>query len=97
MNTTHSTGSSEILPRKDTELQAVYEYLQNNTATATMAAVALNIYRPSLCRRKRTLQKAGYLIEVKIGYCPITKHRAAFLSTNPALMPINSQLKFNYE
>ena len=77
---------------KDNELQAVYDYLQNNTDTATMAAVALNIYRPNLCRRKRTLQKAGHLIEIKKGICPVTKHLAAFLSTNPALMPINSQL-----
>ncbi len=83
---------NEKQQHKDTELQAVYEYLQNNTATATMAAVALNIYRPNLCRRKRTLQKAGHLIEIKKGICPVTKHLAAYLSTNPAMMPIHSQL-----
>ena len=77
---------------KDTELKAVYDYLQTHTSTATMAAIALNIYRPNLCRRKRTLQKAGHLIEIKKGICPVTKHLAAYLSTNPAMMPINSQL-----
>ena len=78
---------------KDNELQAVYKYLQTHIATSTMAAVALNIYRPSLCRRKRTLEKAGLLVEVKTGYCKVTKCKAAFLTSNPAWFPIQSQLK----
>ena len=82
---------------KDNEIQRVYDYLQRETATVTLAAVALNIYRTNLCRRKRTLQKAGHLIEVKKGYCPITKRNGVqFLTTNPALMPINSQLNFQF-
>jgi len=43
MNITHSTWSSEVLPLKDNDLQAVFDYLQNNVATATMTAIALNI------------------------------------------------------
>jgi hypothetical protein len=81
---------------KDNEIQRVYDYLRRETATAIMAAVALNIYRPNLCRRKRTLQKAGHLIEVKKRYCQITKHIATYLSTNPAMITINSQLKFQF-
>jgi DNA invertase Pin-like site-specific DNA recombinase len=85
---------NENQQHKDNEIQRVYEYLKKETATATMAAVALNIYRPNLCRRKRTLQKAGHLIEVKKGYCPITKRNGVqFLTTNPVMMPINSKLK----
>lgn len=91
-----TTAPHENQQPKDNEIQRVYEYLKKETATATMAAVALNIYRPNLCRRKRTLQKAGHLIEVKRGYCQITKHVAYYLSTNPAMMPINSQLKFQF-
>ena len=78
---------------KYNELQAVYEYLKTNVATATMVSVALNIYRPSLCRRKRTLELAGHLIEVKKGYCKITNHVAAFLTTDPTMVPINPQFK----
>lgn len=89
-------GSHENQQPKDNEIQRVYEYLKKETATATMAAVALNIYRPNLCRRKRTLEKAGHLIEVKRGYCQITKYVAYYLSTNPAMMPINSQLIFQF-
>jgi hypothetical protein len=90
----HNKGVIEVkLHSKDNELIRVYEYLQRHCATATMAAADLNIYRPNLCRRKRTLQKAGYLAEVKKDYCRITKHVAAYLTTNPDLFPFQSQLK----
>lgn len=92
----HSTNPEKLLLNnhyKGNELKAVYDYLQNNIATATMAAIALNIYRPSLCRRKRTLEKAGLLVEVKAGYCKVTRCKAAYLTTNPAWFPINTQLK----
>jgi hypothetical protein len=72
---------------KDNELQAVYSFLQSHTATATQVATALNIYRPNLCRRKRTLEKCGKLAVIKKVVCPITKHKAGLLTTNPALFP----------
>ena len=82
---------------KDTELKAVYDYLQHHPATVTIAAVALNIYWLNLCRHKRTLQKAGHLIQIKKGICPITKRNGVqFLTTNPAMMTINSQLNFQF-
>ena len=93
----HNKGVNEVKqPYKFNELIAVYEYLQNNIATATMTATALNIYRPSLCRRKRTLEKAGLLVEVKAGYCKVTRCKAAYLTTNPAWFPFQSQLKMNF-
>jgi Mn-dependent DtxR family transcriptional regulator len=92
----HDANLQQKRQRKANELDAVYEYLQNNVATATMTATALNIYRPSLCRRKRTLEKAGLLVEVKNAYCKVTKCKAAYLTTNPQWFPIQSQLKFNF-
>jgi hypothetical protein len=79
--------------RKVNELQAVSIFLQNNIATATQAAKALNIHRPNLCRYKRTLEKSNQLAVVKKGYCPITKHKAGFLTTNPDLFPKSNQLQ----
>lgn len=95
----HNTGVNNSKgPYKGNELQVVYEYLQTNIATATMAATGLNIYQPALCRRKRTLEKAGKLMGVKTGYCKITKCEATYLSTNAAWFPANSQLNyFSYE
>jgi len=90
---THNAGVNTYqVPHKDNELWRVYEYYRHRIATATMAAVDLNIYRPSLCRRKRELEKAGLLAEVKKGICPITRHRASYLTTNPDLFPVNAQL-----
>ncbi|MET3882133.1 hypothetical protein ABIE54_001022 [Chitinophagaceae bacterium OAS944] len=63
------------------ELKRVYEFLLNNYATATEVSVALNIYRPNLCRYKRKLQKMGYLSEIGIVVCPITKRYAALLTS----------------
>ena len=89
----HNTGVNKVNQHpKDNELKAVYDYLQTNIATATMVSTALNIYRPNLCRRKRALEKSGLLVEVKKGYCKVTRCKAAWLTTNPALFPINSQL-----
>lgn len=93
----HNNGVNNVNQRpKINELIAVYEYLQNNIATATMTAIALNIYRPNLCRRKRALEKVGKLVEVKKAHCLITKHIATYLTTNPDLFPIQSQLKLNF-
>lgn len=90
----HTTRGNDVFePRKDKELKAVWEYLQDKVATQTQVAVALNIYRPNLCRRKRTLEKIGELAVVKKGICPITKHKAGFITTNPDLFPNDPQLK----
>jgi len=88
----HTTPESFKGQDEDKELSAVYEYLQHNIATATMVAVDLDIYRPNLSWRKRALEKTGKLKVVKIGICPVTKHKAAFLTTNPDLFPVKSQL-----
>ena len=90
----HTTGGNDVLkPRKDNELLAVKEFLKDKIATQTEVAVALNIYRPNLCRRKRTLEKAGELAVVKKGICPITKHKAGFITTNKELFPKTNQLE----
>lgn len=72
---------------RQNELKLVYEYLKKQPATATQVSVALGIYRPSLCRRKRDLEKVGKLYELWKTICPITKHRASLLTTNPDLFP----------
>lgn len=72
--------------RKINEIDIIHEYLKSNIATATQVAKALNIYRPNVCRHKRTLEKEGALIEVRKGPCPHTKHIASFLTTNPEIL-----------
>jgi len=91
---THTTGKkSFVIPDKVNELKSFSEFLKSNIATATQAAVYLNIYRPNACRYKRQLEKAGHLFEVKKGICPITKFPASFLTTNRDLLPAKPQLE----
>ena len=90
---THNhNGVNKNQPSKGNELQRVKEYLQKQPATATETAVAMGIYRPSLCRRKRTLEKSGNLKQIKRIRCSITNCIAWQLTTNPALFPPQSQL-----
>lgn len=84
----HNTGKAFDGARpKDNELKAVCELLRKQPLTATQAAVMLGIYRPNLCRRKRTLEKADKLRQLKKIICPITKHPAWQLTCNPDLFP----------
>ncbi len=89
----HFNTPGKYLHPKGRELYRVFIYLQKHTATASMVAAALNIHRPNLCRYKREWEKTGRLAEVKKGICKITKHRAYYLTTNPDLFPVHSQLK----
>lgn len=90
----HINGVNTLsVSRKVNELQEVYYYLQRNIATATQTAIALKIHRPNLCRYKRTLEKLNLLAVANKGHCPITKHKAAFLTTNPELFPKSNQLQ----
>jgi hypothetical protein len=68
------------------ELKQVREYLTKHNATATMVSVALNIYRPNLCRQKRELEDAEVLIVTHRGRCKITGCRADYLSCNPEIV-----------
>ena len=68
------------------EIQLVREYLSNKVATATMVAVALDIYRPNLCRYKAMLEESGQLRVVRLGICEETGFRAQFLTTNPDII-----------
>jgi hypothetical protein len=67
------------------EFKQVRDYLSIHTATATMVAVALDIYRPNLCRHKKDLQDAGVLWVTHKGICQITGYKADYLACNPDL------------
>lgn len=61
-------------------------YLKNHTATCTMASEATGIPQKCLTRYKRTLQRAGQLIELFTSECKITGRKAAYLTTNENLI-----------
>lgn len=87
INTKAGNNVGSINSHKDNELKAVYELLRKQSLTATQVAVMLNIYRPNLSRRKRTLEKADKLRQIKKVICPVTKHPAWQLTCDPDLFP----------
>jgi len=67
----------------DAELKQIKAYLLNHNASASMVAAALKIYRPSLCRHKRTLESNGVLKVTHKGICKITGRKVQYLSCDP--------------
>lgn len=65
---------------KITQLQTIFSYLLENTATATMTSEATGVPQKSICRFKRDLEKQGILVEVYKKPCTITGHKAYYLT-----------------
>ena len=69
------------------ELQAVFLYLKDHTATATMVAHGTGISQKNICRHKRNLEKSGKLWQVEKAVCKITGCRAWYLTCDPHKAP----------
>ncbi len=69
------------------ETQVLFDYLQTNVCTATMATVATGIVQKSICRYKRNLEKMGLLYVIEVRPCSITGLPAQWLTTNPDIIP----------
>lgn len=76
------------------QLQTIFQYLQEHIATASMVADATGIYQKNICRYKRDLEKAGRIWELEKKPCKKTGFKACYLTTNPdkAPKPLVSQL-----
>jgi hypothetical protein len=70
-----------------------FDYLKTTIATNSMVSDATGIPQKNLTRFKREFEDAGTLSELYKGICKKTKHRATYLTTNPALFPKSNQLK----
>lgn len=96
-NTNHCSANIIKRTRKHrlstTQLITVFEYLQKQTATASMIAEATGIPQKSICRYKRLLEKSGLLYQVEKKHCKLTNHSAWYLTTKPELFLKSNQLK----
>ena len=63
----------------------VFNSLNKSPKTMLMVAKETGIERASVCWFVRGFRKNDLIRVFKIGYCPITKHRAAFLTTDKSL------------
>ena len=79
--------------KNKTQIQTIFNYLQNNVATATMVYQATGIAQKCITRHKRHLEKLGKLAEVKRQRCKITNCWAWYITTNVDLFSQSNQLK----
>lgn len=79
--------------RCNTQLQIVFVYLQQHIATASMVTAATGIPQKNICRYKRALEKAGWLVAFKKEPCKITGRPAWYLTTNKKEVTSSWQLK----
>ncbi len=70
-----------------TQLQTIFKYLQEHTATASMVTDATGVPQKCITRYKRDLEKAGRLWEIEKTLCKKTGFKAWYLSTNPEKAP----------
>lgn len=66
--------------------KAIFIYLQDHTATASMVSHVTGIPQKNICRYKRDLEDAGYLKEVEKKQCEHTGFKAWYLTTNINLL-----------
>lgn len=76
----------------ENQLKIIFQYLQNNIATASMISRATGIPQKNICRYKRYLEKAGKLWEVEKKKCKETGVKAWYLTTNPKYLSKFEQL-----
>ena len=74
------------------QLKTIFQYLQENIATASMISVATGIPQKNICRYKRDLEKSGRLWEIEKKHCRQTGFKAWYLTTNPEMKPCLNQL-----
>ena len=73
------------------QYQRTFKAFQKTPATMLQVAKGTGILRANICRYVAQMRKAEKIAIVKKGKCPISKHKAGFLTTNEKLFPKKSQ------
>jgi predicted transcriptional regulator len=87
-NSLHKEQSKDN--RHLTQLKTIFQYLQDNIATASMVTDATGVPQKCITRYKRDLERAGYLWEVTKTYCKKTGFKAWYLTTDETKVPNHS-------
>ena len=67
------------------QMKKVFASFQRKPSTMLMVAVETGILRANICRYIAQWQRQGKIQLIKMGICPISKHRAGFYTTSPDL------------
>ena len=77
--------------KRKSQLKTIFDFLTENTATATMVADATRVPHKNITRYKKDLEVRGLLWEVERKPCKKTGYLAWYLTTNP-MKKLNSKL-----
>jgi hypothetical protein len=93
-NKNNNPSSTEQLEDNElkNQLVTIFQYLEENVATASMVSNDTGIPQKNICRNKRDLEKAGRLWEIEKNLCRRTGYKAWHITTNPDKASNNNQL-----
>lgn len=78
--------------RKEAQMEIVFEAFRQEPKTMLQVSAETGIMRANITRYVAKWRKRNKIAEVKKGTCPISNHRAAFLSTDPRYMHPDPQI-----
>lgn len=73
-------------------MKRVFAALYKQPKTMLMVSVETGILRANICRYVAEWRKTRSIRFVKYGICPISKHRAGFYTTDPAMFRMIDEL-----
>ena len=96
-NSLHGNSLNSALKDKcsESQLQTIFQYLQNHIATASMVTAETGVPQKCICRYKRDLEKNDLLWETEKKPCGKTGFKAWYLTTNPNLSPKGKPVQLN--
>lgn len=78
---------------KKNQIEIVFKCFFNRPQTMKEASINTKIDRANICYYIAKFRKANKVAVIKSVICPITKHKANLITTNPNLFPTTTQLK----
>ena len=92
-------GQSVNLQNKDndfrTQYQIVYQSFHGTPKTMLQTSIETGILRANICRYIAEMLERDQIQVIHFGLCPLTKFRAGFYSTDPALFSQSSDNQLN--
>ncbi len=74
-----------------TQRQSVFSAFYNSPKTMLMVSIETGIYRANVCRYVSEFRDFNQIDSVKKDICPISRHAAEFLTTNPEYLSDSSK------
>lgn len=90
----YCTSKMKIAMDKQTfenQLKRTFEAFKEKPKTMLQVSNETGIMRASICRYVAHLKKRKKIVTVKKGTCPLSKHKAQFLSTDEQYFPKETQ------